>query len=208
MQDFHSKVGYSYSYKKKELLCFVGACVAITALIYLFFPLPANGFLTLIFTAIFLLFLVVGLLLMRWILGVTVEIEGKIVRIRTSQAGALAPKENELYFAQKSSGACVITKENVTEARKLRPEEKIELQKSWNFSTYAGTSVLKFLMNVPTMQRLAFVTDWDNIVILRIADLKVWDPTFSDMKRMKSQKDYHLLVSVQHPDAFIAALSG
>lgn len=208
MQEFHSKVGYSFSYKKKESLCFLAAYFVIAVALYLFFPAPANQILATIFSGLFLFFLVIGVALMKWVLGVTVRIEGNSIRIHSTQAFTLNPKDNQLYFTQKASGACVLTKENIVSAQPLKTEEIRELQKLWNVHTYAGTNIIQFLVNVPTMQRLAFVTDWKNIVVLHLAHLDVWDPKISDLNAMRKEKDYRLLVSVGNSDEFCRLLSG
>jgi hypothetical protein len=207
MQTFHSKVGYSLAYKKKELLCFVIACVVIAALIYFLFPAPAKGILAGAFTFLFLVFLLIGLLLMKLMLGVTTHVEGNSVRIHTAQAFTLSPKENELYFTPRAAGACLLTKKNIVSARMLKADEIEQLRKLWNVLVSAETNILQFLINTPTIQRLAFVTGWNNIVLLKVGEIGIWDPKLSDMTHMKPQKDYHMLVSVNNPDAFIKAIA-
>lgn len=227
--DYQSKVGYSLVFRRKELTYFSIATIAFIALLIIFMPSPINYFLSLVVLIIALIFFGISFLLMKTILGIVTKIEGKNVMIYKSESFSLNPKNNEIMFSVSKNfhASLNITKDNISSVRIIKDSEEIKNIKNIdNVYRISGKSIpfigkINHLLNKSDMEKIAFISDYTNIVEIQVKNLRVVYPGSTsfigvpvvDVTRLKSEilknkKSYELknakiMVSVKDPDEFI-----
>jgi len=210
--DYKSKIGYAFNYMNKEIIIFT-----IVGIIILAVTLFINTTLTIILFILILLISVIGILMMKFVLGIVVKIEGKNIRIYKTDSFALKPGNNEMIitYGRNLHASINITKENISKMRKITDSSEIKkiprLHKRINVGAGgrhgAGSGAgIMFHLNKENLEKVSFISDFNRLVEITVKKIKVRKPYLLGKEESIILTNFKILASVQNLDEFIRVL--
>lgn len=208
---YKSKATYSLSFKIKEIIYFSIAAVILIFLLLIFLPPQIKYIISTIVLILFLIFLGLGILIMKTVLGVVTQVEGDSIRIYMSDSFLLRPEKNELIFQFgrnfHASGNFEI--KNLSKIRRIDNSAEInELKNTDNVLKLVGVRIplianqMRVLLNKSALEKISLVSDYDNIVEFTFKKINIKYPLILGEK-INTVNNTKLLVSIKNPDEFI-----
>lgn len=205
MMEYYSRTGYAFNFINKEVIVF--AIVAIILIVifpfFIFIVIPIG---------------IIGFLIVHFVLGTIVKIEGKSIRIYKADSFALNPGNNEMIisYGRNLHTSVNIVKDNISNIRKItdtneirqikkipRLHKRIQIGASGHHHGAGSGSEIIFHLNKKDLEKVSFISDFNKLVEIIVKKIKIRRPYIFGKEDSLVLTNFKILVSVKNPDEFI-----